>query len=218
MKLKTTRKIVLILLVCLLNFWIWRVLSESILLGAALVLLSVFLAFKLKLFSIITFIALSIFLLKSTLDTNLLYISPLENDRLSNRHEYYAEGLGKIYRNRIGVYLHYKLTPYLFKFQRNLFYNLDPNLYFFSTHPRERLGIDEFSKFSPLALPVFLIGLSMFLRGENRFLTFYLLSAVFVSGFIFPGYKLGPILIFPFMIAVTYLGFLRVIKKILMNL
>jgi len=213
MKPKTTRKLVLILLVCLLNFWIWRVLKESSVLGVVLVMLSVFLVFRLKLLSIITFIVLSVFLLKNTLDTNLLYVSPLEKDTLTNRFEYYAKDLGKIYRNRISINLHYKVAPYLFRFQRNLSYNLDPNLYFFANHPRERLGIDEFTKFSPLALPFFLVGLAMFLRKGNSFLIFYLLVAIFVSGFIFPGYKLGPILMFPFVTSITYLGLTRLIKN-----
>ena len=215
MKTKTIPKLILVLLVCLVNFWIWRVLSESLLLGVALVTLSIFLVFRIKFLSVITFIVLSVFLLKNTFDTNLLYVSPLEKDKLTNRFEYYAKGLGKIYRNRIGVSLHYEVTPYLFKFQRNLFYNLDPNLYFFVNHPRERLGIDEFSKFSLLVLPFFFIGFTQLLIRPDRFLIFYLGLAVILSAFIFPGYNLGPVLMFPFVVALIHMGLSKTVKRLI---
>ncbi|KKR62985.1 hypothetical protein A2210_00455 [Candidatus Woesebacteria bacterium RIFOXYA1_FULL_40_18] len=207
------RKIILVLLISITNFWIWRIFVQSAGMAIILVLLSIFLVLRLKWLSLIFFILLSIFLLKTSFDTNLLYVSPLENDKLENRHEYYAQSLGRLYRNRIGIYLHKNISPYVSRFEKNLAYNLDPNLYFFASHPRERLGIDEFNKFPLIALPFFLIGLGVLLSGRHYFLIGYFVLSIIVSGFIFPGYRLGPILIFPFMISILYLGLLKVINR-----
>lgn len=207
------RKIVLIVLISIANFWIWRIFVQSPILALALMLLSIFLILRLKVLSLILMILLSLFLLRTSFDTNLLYVSPLEKDKLENRHEYYAQNLGRIYRNRIGIYLHKNVSPYVARFEKNLAYNLDPNLYFFASHPRERLGIDEFDKFPLIALPFFLIGLGVLFLDKNNFLPIYVLAAVFISGFLFPGYRLGPVLMFPFMTAIIYLGLSRILEK-----
>ena len=69
-----------------------------------------FLVFNFKIPTFILLAVLGSFLLKNTFDTNLLYVSPLEKDKLVHRHEYYSQGLGKIYKNRIGIYLNYSVA------------------------------------------------------------------------------------------------------------
>lgn len=213
MKRQAFEKLIFVVAISLANYWIWRVFSHSYLLALGLVLLSIFLAFRLKFLTIIIFIIMSIFLIKNNFDTNLKYISPLENDRLVHRYEYYAEVLGKLYRNRVGLYFHYKLSPYVFKYQTNLSYNLDPNLYFFANHPRERGGGIEFAKFPGIFLPVFIIGMIFLLSEGFSFLVFYFIVAELVSAFIFSGYDLGPILIFPFVVTVIFLGLSKVFRR-----
>ncbi len=209
------KKIILIFLIAISNFWIWKIFTQSPFLAIVLILLSIFLILRLKVLSLILLVFLSAFLLKNSFDTNLLYVSPLEKDKLENRHEYYAQSLGRIYKNRISIYLHKTVSPYVSRYEKNLAYNLDPNLYFFASHPRERLGIDEFVKFPLIALPFFLIGLGVLFSGKYNFLLIYAIASVFVSGFLFPGYRLGPVLMFPFMTVTLYLGLSRLLQKFL---
>jgi len=212
MKRVTYIKLILVFIISLANFWIWRIFSQSLLLGLLLILISVLLVFRIKILTLVLVILLGFVLIKTNLDTNLLKVSPLENDQLVYRFEYYAQGFGKLYMNRIGLYLNYKLLPSLSKYQRNLAYNLDPNLYFFANHPRERAGIIEFGKFPAITLPFFLFGIGLLLSGGFSFLVLYFVIAEFLSAFILPEYVLGPILIFPFVIGVLFLTFSRILN------
>ena len=157
MKRETYVKLTAVILVSLTNFWIWKVLSHSFLLGFILILISVFLVFKVKLATTVLLLLLGMYLIKTNFDTGLIVNSPLESNQLANRYEYYAQDFGNIYKNRIGLYLNYKLLPFFSKYERNLAYNLDPNLYFFANHPRERAGVAEFEKFPAVFLPFFII-------------------------------------------------------------
>jgi len=195
------------------NAWIWRILGSSPFLGLGLMVLSFLLVFNLKIPSLVLLAVLGSFLLKTTFDTNLLYVSPLEKDRIEHRHEYYAQGLGRIYKNRIGIYLNYSVSPYISRYLKNLSYNLDTNLYFFANHPRERAGVNEFEKFSFVLLPFFIVGLIAIFSGSFGFLVFYFALSLLISALAFPGYDLGPILTFPFIVAVLYLGVTRIAKK-----
>ena len=207
------KKLLIFLLVSLANVWIWRIIGSSPFLGLSIIILSFLLAFNLKIPSLILLAILGAFLLRTNFDTNLLYVSPFEKDKLELRHEYYAQGLGKIYRNRIGIYLDYKVFPHTSRFINNLAYNMDPNLYFFANHPRERVGVVEFEKFSYLLLPFFVIGLIPVLLGLSDFLILYFILSLLISAFVFPGYNLGSILIFPFIVAVIYLGILKIVRR-----
>ncbi len=206
------KKFIVFLLVLFANVWIWRIFDHSFFLGLGLIILSFFLVFNMRVGTLILFSILSIFLLKNTFDTNLLYISPLDNDRVEHRHEYYAQSLGKAYRNRIAIYLNYNVFPYASRYLTNMAYNLDPNLYFFANHPRERIIAVEFEKFSFLFLPIFIVGLTTLFSGTFIFTIFYFVLSLLISGLAFPGYDLGPILIFPFIVTVIYLGISKIIK------
>lgn len=48
-------------------------------------------------------------------------LSPLEIDRNITRQEYLGNGLGKIYKNRFGVFYFSNMYPKLTKFETNLF-------------------------------------------------------------------------------------------------
>lgn len=211
---KDKQKLALILFVVLANFWIWRVATQSFLLALVLALLTIFLVFRLKIVSLILIIIVGAFLVKTNFDTNLKYLSPLEKDKLSDRHEYYASNLGRAYKNRIGLYLHYEFLPFVSKWQKNLADNLDPNLYFFAGHPRERLEVEEFQKFSFVFLPFFIIGIAILFQKKFNFLITYFILTQLVSAFVFPGYFLGPILVFPFISVVVYLGLAKTFEKL----
>jgi len=207
------RKLIIFLLVVLGNAWIWRILGGFLFLGLGLMSLSFFLVFNFKIPTFILLAVLGSFLLKNTFDTNLLYVSPLEKDKLVHRHEYYSQGLGKIYKNRIGIYLNYSVAPYISRFSKNLSYNLDPNLYFFANHPRERGGVIEFDKFFYISLPIFVFGLTSLLSSAFVLPVIYFAVSLFITAFLFPGYDLGPVLLFPFIVTVLYLGVVKIIGR-----
>lgn len=47
--------------------------------------------------------------------------SALEIDKNTTRQEYLGNGLGKLYKNRIGVYYFTKIYPKFFKIEQNFF-------------------------------------------------------------------------------------------------
>lgn len=94
------------------------------------------------------------------------------------------------------AYFKYFNLP-LYKLQSNFFANLDPNLYFFASHPRERTGVEEFQKYLPVFLPFFVLGfISIIYKSSWKILTYVTFIAV-ISSIISPKYNLGPILFFP---------------------
>jgi hypothetical protein len=203
-----------ILVICLFaNPWIWKIFTHAPLMALALILLSIFLIFRIKFLAILFFIVLSIFLIKTNFNSNIFHPSSIEMVVLRNRFNIYAQSLGQIYRNRFGLYFHYTIAPPIAKFYTNLGYNMDPNLYFFANHPRERATASEFEKFSFLLLPVFILGAITIFSGRHIFLIVYCIFSLLVSAIISPGFELGPILIFPFIVAMLYLGFLKISTK-----
>lgn len=80
-------------------------------------------------FSIIVFVAI-IFLFRNTFDPNTYKFSALEIDRNITRQQYLGEGLGKIYKNRYGVYYFTNFYPRFMKFESNFFSNLSSGLFY----------------------------------------------------------------------------------------
>lgn len=128
------------------------------------------------------------------LDKSLWQYSPEEIFSLNQRRSFYPF-YDKFFQN--------KLTFSLTKFQRNLFYNLDPNLYFFATHPRERLKVSEFEKFPAIFLPFFLVGFFVFLKKPSKKIILKLVLAWVLSAFLSPEPP-GPIFMYP---VITYFIF-----------
>lgn len=168
---------------------------------------------KLKLGIFLLISVLSLLVLKDGLDRDLFRITNLEKDLLEKRYRFHFVELGKLYRNRFGIYIHYKLSVPINKYFQNLFYNLDPNLYFFANHPRERSGVEEFKKFSPLLLPFFLWGLHLFFKNKKRMYLACFAIILILTAFIRSNYEIGPILFFPLIVSVSALGVKQMIKQ-----
>lgn len=86
---------------------------------------------------------------------------------------------------------------------------LDPNLYFFANHPRQKVGSEEFEKFAYLLLPFFLIGTyNLFNSGKKKqiVLAGYLIFCLFIFAIVGNKNPYGPFLFFPFIITATCLG------------
>ena len=227
-KLKHFENYIFLLVLTVANFWIWQIFSGSLILGIILLIIELGLfvlitktglkrsyTFVISL-SVLLLLVFSAFLLKNEFDNTLLTTSPTEISILNQRHGYLSEGLGIIFTNRFVQHYYKDYSMATGKYLRNVFYTLDPNLYFFRSHPREKAGIDEYEKYSPFVLPLFVIGvLFLTIRWRKyKFLILYFIPAVLLTGFISPNYKLGPLLMFPLVNIILYLGLIAVIPKV----
>lgn len=150
---------------------------------------------------------------KDAFDESIFRNSALDIQQINKRHEFYAS-MGKLYKNRFSLAYFGDYNLPFSKLQRNFFANLDPNLYFFTSHPRERMGVEEFKKYLPIFLPFFLIGIiySIYLLSPNIFI--YLILISLMSSIISSKYNLGPVLFFPLINYMITIGFILSIKGI----
>ncbi|MDQ5930314.1 MAG: hypothetical protein QG594_2102 [Bacteroidota bacterium] len=210
------------------NYWFWQILKTSLTLCAILIILELAI-FKLSVrkntkkriifysglivFCILIF---SVFGTKQRFDETLAVNSPTEAHIINQRHGYLAEGLGIFFTNRVAQQYYVNWNPKIGKYLRNVSFAVDPNLYFYRSHPREKAGIDETEKYSPFVIPFFIIGILFLIThaGNFPYLIIYLLLAVFITGFLDPKYILGPILVFPFINIVLYLGLTTTVTEV----
>lgn len=209
------------LLVILLNPWWWIILQRNMAVGVLVFCLSLnlFAYFwhsnnRRLLFSLLI-LTLVLFLISVRLafDESIFRSSALDIQQINRRHEFYARGLGKIYTNRVSLaYFRNFYIPFN-KLQNNFFSNLDPNSYFFASHPRERLGVEEFEKILPIFLPFFLLGFFYIIYKPDSRLFVYTSVVLLVSPVISPKYNLGPVLFFPMINLLISMGIILSLKK-----
>jgi len=193
------------LLVIVLNPWWWTIIQRNLAVGVLIFVLSLvvyiyFWQIKLgKLLLVLSVLTIILFVIstREAFDESIFRPSSLDIQQMSRRHEFYANGLGKIYTNRFSLAYFKEYNLPLYKLQRNFFGNLDPNLYFFNSHPRERLGVEEFNKYFPIFLPFFLIGIFYLICKPLPKIMIYLVAISLISSIISPKYNLGPVLFFP---------------------
>lgn len=217
------RKQVILLGVGLSNFWIWKIIQKNSVVAIILILLT-FLLFQLTMerrlkiwvFTIVfvLFLSLSFIIIRSDFDKGIKLFTPEDQVKLNERHFYYSQELGAIFLNKkiLNYYKNYSLSVY--KLERNLFSNLDLNLYFFASHPRERAGVGEFEKFPPFLLPFFMIGTLLLIYWGSVRTAVYLVAATFASTFIAQNYILGPILFFPLINVCIAIGIIYILDLI----
>lgn len=211
------------ILVILLSPWWWIIIQRDFWVGLLIFILSALLFIFFwqnrprKLFLILLILTTVIFFIsiKEAFDESIFRNSALDIQRYNRRHEFLANGFGKIYKNRFSLTYFKNFSLPLSKLQQNIFSNLDPNLYFFSSHPRERLGVDEFKKYSPMFLPFFLIGVFYSIYILFPKLLIYTVFVLMLGSIISPKYNLGPILFFPLINFMITVGIILSIKKIL---
>lgn len=212
---------VLLLVVIFSASWSWHIFKLNPLIFFILIIFNLLLlritlkpaAGIVKLITVTLFLALLFYILQNGFDKSIWVMSPDQILKQNKRHIFYSADLRKLYTNKISLYYYTRLSEPLAGLQSNLFSNLDINLYFFSSHPRERAGKIEFEKYSFLVLPFFLIGTFSVIKKRYLSLKLYFLGALSMSAFVSSNYSLGPILFFPLINVVVTLGFLSVIKK-----
>lgn len=226
LKLLTNRYIVLIVVIAL-SFWFWKTVKADFFISMVVIFQSLLLlkfvsdqkfSSKLAVLLFTVLLFTGIFLIRNNLDNSLWVLNPTERVRFDRRHYYFAEELGKLYMNKFSLYYYTNLSTFLYKYQRNVFYNLDPNLYFFASHPRERSGIDSFEKYSPLFLPFFILGTIWLFSNKSWKMFGYLSLVTVISGFISLNYKLGPILFAPVVNVLIVLGLVTALKYAFKNI
>lgn len=202
------------------NLWIWRIFKDNFIVAILLVILS-FLLFKLiiakvqkaqLLTLILIFTTISLLTLRVGFDKNIFIISSREQLQQDMRHGFYAVELGQLFTNKVSLHFYKYFSGSIRKLERNLFSNLDPNLYFFASHPRER-GTGEFEKYPWILLPLFIVGLFLIIQYYLK-MGIYFIWAALISMFISPAYSLGPVLFFPLINVVIALGLIYFLRQV----
>ena len=194
-----------------LNPWIWKIWGENW--PAALAMLPITAAYfaillggvrRIVAVSIITTLSLACltFFLAGP-DLRLINPTPTEIWTVNQRRSLYPKPWGRLFQNKVVLALD--------KIIGNVYTVLDPNLYFFSTHPRERLGISEFSKISPWFLPVFLVGLFFWIRNFRKIYLFPLALGLLLAAVSDPASSSGPVSLFPWVSSLIAWGLYKLI-------
>jgi len=171
------------LLVILGNLWIWRMFSKNPIVALSSFIASWFLYRSLKnhklygLF-IVGLIILAIFQIRQTEIYSLTYLTEQEKVVQIRRLNEYPPVKLNLWGKIVWIPLPHWLEErpealILYRIQKNLSDAVSPNLYFFSNHPNERVGIKEDEKFPYLLLPFFIIGLLGIEFRKNKTLLFF---------------------------------------------
>lgn len=200
---------ILILFLLLTNFWWWRIVTYSLPLASLIIVTTAFLILLLrgKLSIKFVFIPFIILALWSLLSTKRIPLSfQTESERVQSIER--VKGYPLIYSLPIAHWLEERQeTLALYTLQKNFFESLDPGLYFFNNHPRERVGYKEFEKFSFVVLPIFILGaVSVWETKKRRSAFLFFVIPILLFTCIGTNTPLGPILLFPFIFAVTNVG------------
>lgn len=194
------------------NYWFWRILKHNFLVALLLLLITFLLFISIKRYNLLIFAAITIasilvlILIRSDFDKTLFLHTEEEIHSLNQRRSYYPKNIGAIFQNKFNLSL--------YKFKRNIFANLDLNMYFFANHPRERGNISDFEKFSPFLIPAFIIGMLLNIKNKNQILLFYFLLSLLISGVFSINSYLGPIFFFVLICVLSGQGIVYVVFKL----
>lgn len=188
-------------LLLFLNLWVWKLLSVNILIALLAILACIFHKNKIGIFFILLLIILQI------RTTNFVPFTKLsENEKviqIRRMREYENPRIAHVLEERPEFIIFYKL-------QTNISQALDPNFYFFANHPRERVGVNEFEKFSYLLLPFFINGFYILVKNKKYFLILtFLIIPLTLTSIIGLNNPLGPFSLFPFIFIASYEGFIK---------
>ena len=194
------RLALLIALVNLSNFWVYWIFESNFLLGLLLLTESLGLYLinlqsadkKVIILTSAILIILTCYLLLNHFDKNIFSTSITDTIQKEERHNYYAQEMGRVYKNRVGIFYFNSIEPILNKIGGKFFLYLDFSYYF---APREFASLEKY--FPPLAI-LFVFGLFNILKAGNKMLIVYLTIVLIVTSLTKLDNKLGPILLFPF--------------------
>jgi hypothetical protein len=103
-----------------------------------------------------------------------------------------------------------------FRIMKNFSEVVDPNLYFFANHPRERIGMQEFEKFPYLFLPFFIYGSFLLIENKKgKVLAFVIIAPSILISIIGNNNPLGPFSLFPLFVGNTAVGLQKTFEIII---
>ena len=214
---------IFLLIITLVNPWIWKIAGSNLILFFLLILTTLFLYLSILrkryyyLFFFL-FIIIILFQWKTTAFQSLILLDNDEQRIQKLRLEFYKPSLHYVrvifHRLNLNDFLEGDFTTASSRIQRNFFETIDPNVYFFGGHPRERVWANDFEKFTFIFVIPFLTGAySLALEGKRLIYLNLLISVVLLS---IIGHKnpLGPFILFPFFIVTISYGLKILIRKI----
>ena len=221
---KHSKSVAFLIFVLIFNFWIWRVFAFNIFLGVLLIFSSLFLLLALqseqkKYFYLV--IATTSFLLffqwKTSHITPISYLNEHETLLLQERLRGYPPigfslGSKKIWIPVANWLELRRETLAFYKMQANISEVLDPNLYFFANHPRERVGVVEVENFPYVFFPAFVFGFFALSKKDSKLVAVFLSPLVLIS-LIGNSSPAGPLSLFPVVAVLTSLGLEKMITK-----
>lgn len=193
-------KIVTPILIAVTSFWFRHIIDYSYILGIFLILLCVTLSLRKLIISILILLAVFGFVIGNALDRNIFVADRLEQDMLQTQDRFVGEGFGKLYKNRVGLFILNRISLPFYKIEKNLFSAIDPNIYFFAGHPRQNKDAYEFEKFSFALLPFFCIGIYISFKKDFRRELLFILIVLLLNTSFSTKFILGPILFFPLIV------------------
>ena len=218
--------LILLFLILFGNFWIWKAFSFNfpifILLLGASVLAYRFINGKGKLLGFLFLLLLIVFSQwKTTTPTSLTVLLNDDIRLRDQRLKEYPPVFIKVGSKTIWIPVAHwfegrKETIAVFRLANNLSEVIDPNLYFFANHPRERVGVSEFEKFPFILFPFFFVGIITTV-GARRSRNYFLSLVVIILLLSLFGNKneLGPFAIFPYITSLSAIGGELLINKAL---
>lgn len=201
----------LVLLALFGNLWVWRIFQANFVLFVLIIASTYLLIISLNQKKLRPVFVLSLFvlLIAQMLTTTRTNLTMLSNDQIRVRD------------TRLNEYppLNFPLAHWFegrsetiaaSRIRANFFEQLDPNLYFFAGHPRERVGVDEFERFPYILLPFFVFGVVESVKKHNLIIYLFAFVVVFTSFFGTNNY-LGNFTLFSVIAGLTYLGLSNVV-------
>ena len=206
------------------NSWIWKIFKSDFWLGMGLLMAGVVLYALVSnspLRKILPLVLLmGVLMWQQWVTTNRAGLTEMSAEEMFLRQErvgYYPE-----FFKRGGVW--WELRPEMVAVRMvggNFFQAIDLNYYFFAGHPRESIGVPIISKFSFIYYFIFLLGVVQLIKVRRKIVGFWIFV---VLGFGLPigllsvtGHEnlLGPVVMFPGMVVVIYLGIKRLLGYLL---
>jgi len=190
------------------NLWVYKIARDNVLVFLGILVASTALvryvsgSKKISRKYIIVSLAIVIFI--QLVNFKLINFTELSNDEVRVRDErlsmYPSENL------RLGYYFEQKREVVAIRrVTDNFLSQIDPNLYFFAGHPRERLGVVEFEKFPFIFLPFFLFGAYTAIKNK-KYLLFLFLVPVLINSV---NRITNETALFPFFAVTLYLGLVQ---------
>lgn len=186
------------------NAWIWKIFHLNFFIFILLIFTSIFiyslLAKKSNKISIKLLVVFILLIFLQYKNTEIVNLTNFTNDDIRVRDMRLA--IYPFTRKTIAYWL--EASPQMtafYRISRNFSEISDINLYFFANHPRERVGYPEFGKFPFIFLPLFVLGLMLFVQeGINKNLLFSFLIPIIFYSIFGSNSSLGPFMIFPGMV------------------